>query len=300
MSETLQISVSAVSAVRGSGDARPLHASVCGSLARVTGLSRSMRGQLAALLRPFLRTPDECAPQSGVDIAIHLEPSPADRGWRIYVDGTFLTQAPDSPHLIPHLEWLVISRAIERSKSQVVFHAASLAWKRRVVVLVAPSGSGKTTLTAGLAARGWKPLTDDLTVVDLTTHAISPFRRCFHADAFTRSTLEAAIPMRAPIATLADYIRPTHWGPKRCEPAWVALVRRDPGEPASIVPVTRAQAAGALFTSAIRNGVARSEVARLSAGLASTITGCWELNNSDLSATLDLLDQTLRSSLSAL
>ncbi len=59
-------------------------------------------------------------------------------------------------------------------------------------------------------------------------------------------------------------------------------------------PITRAEAAAALFTSAIRNGLSRSEVARLSAGLASTIQGCWDLNNSDLSATLDLLDQSLR------
>ncbi|HEU0027070.1 MAG TPA: hypothetical protein VFQ25_08135, partial [Ktedonobacterales bacterium] len=285
MIDAPQPAMSEISAPHSSGYIRPFHASVCGSLVRVTGLSPSMRVRLSALLRPFLAPPGEHLAGNGADIAIHLEPSPADRSWRIFINGMFLTQAPDSLHLIPQIEWLVISRAVERSHSDAVFHAASLAWKRRAVILVAPSGSGKTTLTAGLASRGWKPLTDDLTVVDRATRAISPFRRCFHADAFTRSTLEAAIPMRAPIATLADYIRPTHWAPARCEPAWVVIVRRDPAEPASIAPVTRAQAAGALFTSAIRNGLTRSEVAQLSAGLASTISGCWELNNSDLSET---------------
>jgi hypothetical protein len=258
-----------------------------------------MRGHLAALLRPFLMGANEETAQRAPDIAIHLEPAPAELSWRIFVNDTFQTLAFDSATLIPHLEWLVISRAIERSTDYVVFHAASLAWRRRAVILVAPSGSGKTTLTAGLALRGWKPLADDLTVVDVASRAAHPFRRCFHADPFTRSVIEAAIPSRTPVATLVDYIRPVRWGPERCEPAWVVIVRRDPDEPASMRPVTRAQAAGALFTSAIRNGLTRAEVARLSVSLATTISGCWELNNSDLRATLDLLDQTLRSTASA-
>ena len=272
----------------------PLYAVVCGVTARVTGITPPMRARLAALLRPFLIPWRDHIARNVVDIAIHLEPAPAERGWRIFIDGTFLTLAPDSLYLIPHLEWLVVSRAIERSTAFVTFHAASLAWGRRAVTLIAPSGSGKTTLTAGLASRGWKPLADDLTVVDVATRAAHPFRRCFHADPFTRSVIEAAIPALAPVPALEDYIRPRRWAPENCEPAWVVIVRRNPEEATSIQPMTRAQAAGALFTSTIRNGLPRSEVARLSADLASTISGCWELNNSDLAMTLDVLEQTLR------
>ncbi len=274
--------------------AAPLYAYVTGSLVCVTGASRLARIKLAALLRPFLASAETT--HTSVDIAIHLEPLPSERSWRIFVNDIFLTLASDSSTFVPYLEWLVISRAIERSTEYVAFHAASLAWKRRAVILVASSGSGKTTLTAGLASRGWKPLADDLTVVDIATHAAHPFRRCFHADPFTSAVIEAAIPSRVPVATLPDYIRPKRWAPDRCDPSWVVLVRRNPAEAAGMRPVTRAQAAGALFTSAIRNRLPRSEVARLSAGLASTIDGCWELNNSDLDTTLDLLDHTLRQS----
>ncbi len=274
--------------------ARPLYARVAGSLTRVTGATPHARAQLAALLRPFLAGADTRAGQPAVDIAIHMEPAPAEHGWRIFVNGAFQTLAFDSATLVPYLEWLVISRAVESATTYVAFHAAALAWRRRAVILVAPSGTGKTTLTAGLASRGWKPLADDLTVIDIATRSAHPFHRCFHADPFTRSVIGAAIPSRTPVATFDDYIRPTRWAPARCEPAWVVKLRRDPAEAASMWPITRAQAAGALFTSAIRNGLSRSDVARLSADLASTIQGCWELNNSDLSATLDLLDQTLK------
>ena len=263
---------------------------------RVTGVTPLMRARLAALLRPFLISVRNRTDLDTADITIHLEHAPNEHGWRIFLDGMFLTLAPDSLYLIPHLEWLVVSRAIERSSAYATFHAASLAWRRSAVILIAPSGSGKTTLTAGLAARGWKPLADDLTVVDIATRAAHPFRRCFHADQFTRGVIEAAIPARAPVAALPDDVRPNRWAPDPCEPAWVVIVRRDPAEAASMRPATRAQAAGALFTSAIRSGLSRSEVARLSASLASTVSGCWELNNSDLGATLDLLDLTLRHS----
>lgn len=278
-----------------SADARskPLAVRVCGEVIRVTGMPRTRHAQVAALLRPFLVRPGEGAAMAP-DISVHLEPAPAERGWRVYVNGTFFTLTFDSATFVPFIEWLIVSRAVERSTAYVAYHAASLAWRRRAVILVAPSGSGKTTLTAGLASRGWKPLADDLTIVDAAASAIHPFRRCFHTDPFSRAVLADAIPIRAPVASLEDFVRPIRWGPDRSQPAWVVIMRRDADEPASMRPVTRAEAAAALFTSAIRNGAPRSETARLSAVIAGKIRGCWELNNSEIGATLDLLDSTLR------
>lgn len=275
---------------------KPIVADIAGSRVRFSGESPAIRARLAALLEPFL-SPVGAAVSGQLrqpeEIAIHLEPAPAQGGWRVFINGDFLTMAYDSTYLLPYLEWLAISRAIERSTQSVAFHAASLAWERRAVILIAGSGSGKTTLTAGLAGRGWAPLADDLTVVDLASQSAHPFRRCFHADAFTRSVIGEAIHAITPDPALPDYIRPAVWARGACEPAWIVVIQRDPEAASSIRPITRAQAAGALFTSSIRGALSRSVVARLSAGLATSVTGCWEVNNSDLDGTLDLMESAM-------
>src|SRR5579859_1254114 len=128
MIDTPQV-VSGQSSVVHTTNAKPLYAHVTGSLVCIAGASPLMRAQLAALLRPFLIDARDEVTQRAADITIQLEP--AEQGWRIYVNGAFLTLAFDSAYMIPHLEWLVISRAIERSTEYVAFHAASLAWMRR-------------------------------------------------------------------------------------------------------------------------------------------------------------------------
>lgn len=268
----------------------PTVASIVGSLVRFSGASPIIHQRLAALLEPFLTTEGDGA---AIDLAIRLEPAPAQGGWRVFVNDAFFTMAYDSTYLLPYLEWLAVSRAVERATDSVVFHAASLAWERRAVILIAASGSGKTTLTSGLAGRGWEPLADDLTVVDVDNHLAHPFPRCFHADAFTRSVIGEAIHASTPDALLPDYIRPARWAAEPTDPAWVVVIRRDAEAPSSIAPITRAQAAGALFTSAIRSALPRSQVASLSASIASSIQGCWEINNSDLASALDLIEAAL-------
>jgi hypothetical protein len=274
----------------------PLDALINGALVRYTGATSAILTRLSALLRPFVidagQVSDKAADRS-VDLDVRLEPAPIELAWQVYLNGTFLTMAYDSAYLLPYLEWLGVSRAIERSSQTVAFHAAALASERRAIILIATSGSGKTTLTSGLAGRGWQPLADDLTIVDLATRTISPFPRCFHADSYTRTVIAEAISTNTPDPTLPDYIRPERWAPAGCAPAAIILVHRDPERPASIRPATQAEAAGALFTSAIRNALPRSRVARLAVEIASEVSGCWEVNNSDLSATLDLIESAV-------
>jgi HprK-related kinase A len=55
-------------------------------------------------------------------------------------------------------------------------HAASLERNGQTVVLPAPPGSGKSTLCAALALRGWRLLSDELTLLDhdsLAAHALA-------------------------------------------------------------------------------------------------------------------------------
>jgi HprK-related kinase A len=58
-----------------------------------------------------------------------------------------------------------------------IIHAAALERAGRAVILPAPPGSGKSTLCAALVNRGWRLLTDELTLIDPKSRAIIPIAR---------------------------------------------------------------------------------------------------------------------------
>lgn len=74
------------------------------------------------------------------------------------------------------LEW-GMNWAIASSCHQwLTIHAASLERDGQLVILPAPPGSGKSTLCAGLALRGWRLLSDELTLIELDSlkaHALA-------------------------------------------------------------------------------------------------------------------------------
>ena len=51
----------------------------------------------------------------------------------------------------------------------LILHAAVLARGDDAVILPGPPGAGKSTLTAALALRGWRLLSDELTLIDPET-----------------------------------------------------------------------------------------------------------------------------------
>lgn len=59
----------------------------------------------------------------------------------------------------------------------LVIHAAALERGGRAVLLPAPPGSGKSTLCAALVSRGWRLLTDELSLIDTESRTIVPLGR---------------------------------------------------------------------------------------------------------------------------
>jgi HprK-related kinase A len=59
----------------------------------------------------------------------------------------------------------------------LILHAASIERAGYTAILPAPPGSGKSTLCAALVSRGWRLLTDELTLVSPSTGLISPMAR---------------------------------------------------------------------------------------------------------------------------
>lgn len=274
-------------------NAAPLWLRITGVTARLSGMPQRIRADLSALLRPFVLSEKQALSEDwAADVDIELQLGADGVTWRALVDGEQAFQSGSHGRLLRDLEWLVVAQTVERSHERLVWHAASLAWGRRAVTLVAESGAGKSTLTTGLALRGWLPLADDLTLLDPETCSLDPFRRCFHLSPAVAEQAACADLLTWPAPTLADYARPTRWSRAGRLPAWVVIVRRDTTQPSRIEPIARAQAAGALYAATIHNPAAVA-AASVAARVAGSALGCWELNNNDLDTTLDLLASTL-------
>jgi hypothetical protein len=106
------------------------------------------------------------------------------RGWRSLrplVDVQVGTDFPSSPLPIEQafaifegcLNWCIYTYAHQ----YLIIHAAAVERGGRAVILPAPPGSGKSTLCAALVCRGWRLLTDELTLIDLATRSIVPLAR---------------------------------------------------------------------------------------------------------------------------
>jgi HprK-related kinase A len=60
-------------------------------------------------------------------------------------------------------------------QTHLIFHAAVVEKNGRGLIMPGPSGSGKSTLCTSLVAHGWRLLSDELTLIDLSTGKIAPF-----------------------------------------------------------------------------------------------------------------------------
>lgn len=271
----------------------PLHIAIAGVCVTITGMPPRIRADIAALLRPFVvRAAQEASFTNGIAIEIATTPTATgDEDWVALIGGEQALRTGSPDRLVRDLEWVIVSQAIARSSSHVIWHAASLAKRRRAITLVAESGAGKSTLTVGLAMRGWLPLADDLSMYDLLTDGIAPFRRCFHISPTLATLAAQADALTWPAPALRDYARPRRWANADAKPTWIVLVRRDTSQPSHLAPISRAEAAGALFAATVRNDA--DTPARVAAAVAGAAQGCWSLNNNDLTTALDLLESTL-------
>jgi hypothetical protein len=252
-----------------------------------------MKADLAALLHPFVLRGAHAARVTGeAAVEIALRPLPNDTGWGAVIAGEQVFGSGSQERLLRDLEWLIIAQAAARTRERVIWHAASLAWGNQAVILLADSGHGKSTLSVGLALRGWRPLADDLTLLDPTTRTLDPFRRCFHVSPPASIQAAEAGLLTWPAPALQDYARPKRWGAAHCAPAWLVVVRRDTTQPSHLAPISQAEAAGRLFAATLRTQAPVSS-ARLAAQVAGSALGCWRLINNDLNAALDALIATL-------
>ena len=151
------------------------------------------------------------------------------------------------------LEWGINWCIAAHAHQFLLIHSAVLERGGRALLMPAPPGSGKSTLCAALAHRGWRLLSDELGLLDMSTglvhgmarpinlkNASIPVIRAFAPDAhFSASmpnTSKGTVALvRPPQDAIEHRLTPA-------QPAWVVLPAWRADAPAQLMPIERSRA----------------------------------------------------------
>lgn len=193
------------------------------------------------------------------DFHVELAPPRNLRRWlRPQVDFRFDGTTPFKPlpadQAFPMFEWGLNWCVSSQIHDALLIHAAVIEKDGHAAVMPAPPGSGKSTLCAALIQRGWRLLSDELTLVRRSDGALLPLprpvslknasidimrREAPHA-IFTpavRDTLKGTVAhMRPPEDSVARAL-------EAARPGWVIFPKYEAGASTSLETVPRARAA---------------------------------------------------------
>lgn len=146
------------------------------------------------------------------------------------------------------LNWLIAASCHQ----WFTIHAASLEKNGLAVVLPAPSGSGKSTLCTALALRGWRLLSDELTLIDPATLAAHALARPINLKNASIELIRAFEPAAVWGPETYDTIkgRVTHLQPpadsvarmlETAQPRWIIFPRYQAGAEPLLTPRAKPQ-----------------------------------------------------------
>ncbi len=153
----------------------------------------------------------------------------------------------------PMLEWGMNWCVSSHCHQYLCIHSAVLEREGGALMLPAPSGSGKSTLCAGLAFRGWRLLSDELTLIDSRSGEVAPLPRPISLknasiDVIRRFAPDAAFGAVVTETTKGSvaHVRPPVEAVRRADETamlrWIVLPRYVAGARASLTPLPKARA----------------------------------------------------------
>jgi HprK-related kinase A len=149
---------------------------------------------------------------------------------------------------LPMMEWGLNWCITAYSHHLLILHAASVVKNGHAAILPAPPGSGKSTLCAALVNRGWRLLSDELTMIRLDTGELSGLARPvnlknssielirnFAPDAFlTRPVHDTA---KGSVALMAPSRESVQQMSTPAMPRWMILPRYKAGSQPCLLPM---------------------------------------------------------------
>jgi HprK-related kinase A len=199
-----------------------------------------------------------CEPDSFADFHVRLsKPRNFHRLWRPQVSCYLNDESPFAPlpsdHAFAGFESLLNWTIYATTYNFLIIHGATVERNGFAAILPAPAGSGKSTLCAALVSRGWRLLTDELTLVSPSTGLILPMARPISLKNASIDVLQRFAPreffspkiyntikgtiayMRAP----TDSVERMH---EAAVPGWLIFPKYHAGASTSVTPLPKGQA----------------------------------------------------------
>ena len=215
-------------------------------------------GSIAAELATLYGEHELAPVDDMIDFHVEVTTTPGLRRWlrpqvKFLADGVSPFTPLPRAQALPMLEWGLNWCVTAYSHHLLVLHAACVARDDRAVILPAPPGSGKSTLCAALVNRGWRLLSDELTLVDfdagriwglarpvsLKNASIDVIRR-FAPEAFITQPVDDTT--KGTVALMAPPAASVHAGATPARPCWMVLPKYAAGAVATLAPMPRGQA----------------------------------------------------------
>lgn len=200
-----------------------------------------------------------------IDFPIEVRPVSGLRRWfKPLAEFVFNASVPFTPLPIGQspalLEWGINWCISAHVQTHLVLHSAVVEKGGKALILPAPSGSGKSTLCTALVARGWRLLSDELTLLDVSTGLVRPFTKPISLKNESIEVIESFWPDAVRGKLCTDTLKGcvTHFRPpvesmsesRTCaQPAMVIFPRYDAGSHVLIEPVDK----GAAFIDLVNN-----------------------------------------------
>ncbi|WJW74428.1 HprK-related kinase A [Thiohalobacter sp. IOR34] len=192
-----------------------------------------------------------------VDFPVAVSAPRGPRRWlRPQVRFLFDGHAPFKPlprsQAYPSLEWGLNWCMAQHTATHLVLHAAVIEREGQAVILPGPPGAGKSTLCAALVQRGWRLLSDELTLLRLSDGRIDPVPRPVSLknesiDVIRRFAPDCRLsePCRDTLKGTVAHLQPPRDSVRRmaepARPAFVVVPRYLEGAPARFQPRSRAR-----------------------------------------------------------
>jgi HprK-related kinase A len=156
-------------------------------------------------------------------------------------------------HAFPMFEWGLNWCVTNNAHYYLIIHAAVIEKNGHAAILPAPPGSGKSTLCAALIHRGWRLLSDELTLIRRSDSRLIPLPRPVSLKNASIPLMKAYAPNAVFSPSVHDTVKGTVAQMKaptesvvRAEetalPGWIIFPRYESGVPLTLTPVPRTRA----------------------------------------------------------
>jgi HprK-related kinase A len=216
-------------------------------------------------------------------------------------DGTRPFEPLPAAQAFPLFEWSMNYCISSRVHGYLVLHAAVIERDGVAAILPAPPGSGKSTLCAALVARGWRLLSDELTLVRLDSGEIQPLPRPISLKNASIDIMRAYAPQAVfsrPVSdtakgTVAHMKAPTdsvRRAAERARPAWIVFPRYAAGAAPQLAPMPPERAFMQVAENAFNYSLLAAAGFEALSGLVDA-SACYQFTYSVLDDAIDVFDR---------